>query len=354
MADENKILFKRSQISGNIPRLTSIDLGELALNTTDGKIFIKKNDSIVEFLNSNEFPYNLNKNLSSISTQFGNNSANQVFSSVLGGFNNNITGAGSSIINGESNEITSDFALIGSGFNNKIHPTGDYSVILGGQNNHITHKNSFTLGSNLSSHAENFTYVNNLSSKETVQASTFKANQGLPLSSDFSNVGYTFETDGDTGMFSPIIGGQAGNGTLAFLCNSTETMRMNYNGKVGIGTTNPNEKLTVSGSISATGIISASASNIRVNVVNTTTSRTFSDSDSNKIFHFNTSLSSVSASFPTSLSNGFNAVIMNTGTNSLIISAANLNSAGTTITTRFGGAFVYKDSDNVFAVGRLT
>jgi hypothetical protein len=44
---------------------------------------------------------------------------------------------------------------------------------------------------------------------------------------------------------------------------------------------------------------------------------------------------------------------MNVGTNNLVLSANQLNYAGTIITNSYGGAFVYKDSDNIFAVGRL-
>lgn len=167
MSLNNKILLKRYNTSGVVPSVNSLSAGEVALNISDGKIFFKKiensQERIIEFINSNDNPYILNTSLSSIKTQYGNNIADQVFSIVLGGFENKSSGAGSTVINGEGNEITSDFAFIGTGFNNKIHPTGDYSAILGGQNNLITHKNSFTIGSNLSSHAENFTYVNNLS-----------------------------------------------------------------------------------------------------------------------------------------------------------------------------------------------
>lgn len=167
MSLDNKIFFKRNNTSGFVPSVTSLSSGEIGMNISDGKLFIKKiensNESIAQFLNSEDYPYVLNKSLSSIVAQFGNNNASQVLSLVLGGFENNVSGAGSTIVNGESNEVTSDFAFIGTGFNNKIHPTGDYSAIIGGQNNHITHKNSFTIGSNLSSHAENFTYVNNIS-----------------------------------------------------------------------------------------------------------------------------------------------------------------------------------------------
>ena len=38
------IKFKRSAVSGKVPAITDIDLGELAINTYDGKLFIKKDD----------------------------------------------------------------------------------------------------------------------------------------------------------------------------------------------------------------------------------------------------------------------------------------------------------------------
>lgn len=48
MAD---IKFKRSAVPGKVPLTTDLDLGQLAINTNDGKLFIKKDDgtpSIVE------------------------------------------------------------------------------------------------------------------------------------------------------------------------------------------------------------------------------------------------------------------------------------------------------------------
>jgi len=43
-----KILHKRSSTIGSAPTTASIDLGELAINTTDGKLFLKKSGSIGE------------------------------------------------------------------------------------------------------------------------------------------------------------------------------------------------------------------------------------------------------------------------------------------------------------------
>ena len=46
------IKLKRSSTTGNVPNTSQLDLGELAINTTDGKMFIKKDvsgtESIVE------------------------------------------------------------------------------------------------------------------------------------------------------------------------------------------------------------------------------------------------------------------------------------------------------------------
>lgn len=46
------IKLKRSSTAGNVPTTSQLDLGELAINTSDGKMFIKKDvsgtESIVE------------------------------------------------------------------------------------------------------------------------------------------------------------------------------------------------------------------------------------------------------------------------------------------------------------------
>jgi hypothetical protein len=163
----NTILAKRTSVAGQVPLLSSLSLGEFAVNTTDGLIFLKQHinneDVLINFPHSKIIPYTLNQDLSSVNFQYGSNNVYQILATILGGVNNEISGAGSAIVTGESNLISADFAAILNGFNNRIVPTGNYSSILGGQNNLISHENSFTLGSNLSSHAADFTYVNNIS-----------------------------------------------------------------------------------------------------------------------------------------------------------------------------------------------
>jgi hypothetical protein len=164
MSSPSKILIKGSSIPGKVPALSSLELRELAINVADGKLFTKTaSEEIATFLNSSQAPFILNQSLSSISSQFGSNNVSGVFGAVLNGFNNDVSGSGSTVANGENNDIASDFSFIGSGLNNSISLTADYGAILGGSNNTLNHQSSFIIGSNISSHAENFTYVNNLS-----------------------------------------------------------------------------------------------------------------------------------------------------------------------------------------------
>ena len=44
MAATNTIKLKRSNVQANVPALGDLTLGELAVNTFDGKLFLKKND----------------------------------------------------------------------------------------------------------------------------------------------------------------------------------------------------------------------------------------------------------------------------------------------------------------------
>lgn len=51
----NKILHKRSSVQGKVPLTGDLDLGELAINTRDGKLYLKKDDGIASIV---EVSYN--------------------------------------------------------------------------------------------------------------------------------------------------------------------------------------------------------------------------------------------------------------------------------------------------------
>ena len=44
----NKILHKRNNVSGQEPQSAQLDLGEIAINTADGKMFIKQSDGTIK------------------------------------------------------------------------------------------------------------------------------------------------------------------------------------------------------------------------------------------------------------------------------------------------------------------
>ena len=47
----NTIILKHSKVAGRVPISTDLALGEVAVNTTDGSLFLKKsNGEIVEFM----------------------------------------------------------------------------------------------------------------------------------------------------------------------------------------------------------------------------------------------------------------------------------------------------------------
>ena len=51
-----KVKFKRSSVAGKIPALSNLETGELALNTYDGKLFLKVDKfSFVPSINKETF-----------------------------------------------------------------------------------------------------------------------------------------------------------------------------------------------------------------------------------------------------------------------------------------------------------
>ena len=214
----NKIIFKRNSVSGSIPALSSLSAGEIAINPVDGKIFLKQTtipgnpnfDRIVTFVSNIDQPYVFDSNLSAVYINYGNNAVNQVFSTILGGLFNINSGAGSTIVNGDNNKVYSDISFIGNGYNNAIYLSGayssilngenntitlsgDHSAILGGLNNTINHKNTFILGSNITTTQENCTYVNRLYSLSGIEVGTSKPVSDLYISEN-GNVGIKTET----------------------------------------------------------------------------------------------------------------------------------------------------------------
>lgn len=69
---------------------------------------------------------------------------------------------------------------------------------------------------------------NDVTFSEKVNAKTFRANQGIPNSSDSTELGFAFAGDGDTGMFAEIDpnSSSAGSGQLAFYTNNVKKIKI--------------------------------------------------------------------------------------------------------------------------------
>jgi hypothetical protein len=187
-----KILHKRSNQSGRIPNLSALDLGELAINTYDGTLYTKilrsGEESVIDLLadNSSYFSaFSINYALSSITPSVGGNVVDGVISNILGGYGNLISGSGSTILGGENNLVD-----------------GDFSLSFGLDNNTQGHNNAILLGSGLSAYADNYTYVNNLSTAGNVEAELVVANS-MTVNSNVTATGtyYGAGANNPTGSF---------------------------------------------------------------------------------------------------------------------------------------------------------
>ena len=69
-----------------------------------------------------------------------------------------------------------------------------------------------------------------------ITGNTFRASQGVPNSADSSTTGFAYGADGDTGMFQVGATGAAAGGPIAWFVNSSEKMRIDSAGRLGIGT----------------------------------------------------------------------------------------------------------------------
>lgn len=196
------IKLKRSATQGATPATSALELGEVAINTYDGKMFIKKDDgseSIVEIGASS----GIANVVEDTTPQLGGN---------LDLNSSNITGTGNIDITGT---VTIDGLTVGDG-------TGSEQIL--------------------------------------VDAGAGWAD--LKLNSDATNGGSIYFNDGaDAGQifyYHP-------DNSMRFHTDATERMRIDSSGNVGIGTTSPSGTVDVNGNVLAGGQILSSSAKLQVN-----------------------------------------------------------------------------------------
>ena len=89
-----------------------------------------------------------------------------------------------------------------------------------------------------------------ISSTQINYATGFRSLQGIPSNNDSSVNGYSFGPDGDTGLFSPIIGaGGAENGIVSLFSNNVEKLRADATAVTVFGTLSTTGSFVVNGTI---------------------------------------------------------------------------------------------------------
>jgi hypothetical protein len=105
------VLLKRSAVQNNIPTTSTLALGELAINTYDGKIFIRKDNgvaSIVELSSSSNISYTPTGNISSTTVQTAINELDTEKQATL------VSGTNIRTINGNSLLGSTDLSISGT------------------------------------------------------------------------------------------------------------------------------------------------------------------------------------------------------------------------------------------------
>ena len=141
------------------------------------------------------------------------NTASAYYSNVAGGTGNSASGYFSNIAGGRNNTACGDYSNVGGGWGNTA--SGFYSSILGGYGNNTNNQcNTFILGSNITASQPNYTYVNNLSSQNSINASIISSTSG---NSNQWNFAYSNQTN-----FLPLSGGSM-TGSLTVVGNISAT-----------------------------------------------------------------------------------------------------------------------------------
>ena len=280
------IKAKRSSVQGKVPLTTDLDLGEFAINTFDGKLFIKKNvngtESIVDLsLGTTNLGYSANSTAVTVTSDTGSDinilAANGTIAGVLtagtqtiGGaktFSGNITanqvsstnnGAGTNFQVGDdawigdinlSNTIritgqqdaTQGYLVFGNSSNTALGRTGTGSLTYGGS--------AIILASDTAS-AATASKVVIRDSSSNFSANTISVN-GIVASGDVTIADKIVHSgDTDTSIRFPAAD------TVTVETAGTERMRITSAGNVGIGTNNPTTTLSVYNA--TTSIISVS------------------------------------------------------------------------------------------------
>jgi len=263
------IKLRRSSSSGAVPTTSQLALGEVAINTYDGKVYIKKDVSGTESIVEVGAAASPTPGGSDGQIQFNNTGTLSGASFLYADDSNSRLGIGttspSRILHVENDGLadlllrdTSAYsagtgpAVIFQG-NDSGSTNTQFGAIYGVSNGSNSGELSFETR-NSGSSAERV----RIDSSGNVGIGTSSANERLTISSGnsgscFVQIANTDSGEGDNqGLYVGLTGGDEGyvgtrhNADLVFETNDSERMRIDASGNVGIGNSGPSEKLHVS------------------------------------------------------------------------------------------------------------
>lgn len=139
------------------------------------------------------------------------------------------------------------------------------------------------------------------------------------------------------------------------MINPDITLRMTNTQFTNTTATNLRTTILTGTNVTVNSLTAATPIIANYDVTTVTSSKTFTNADNSKVFHFNTTSTSLCAIFPTSsLSNGFNVGIVNIGTGTVFLSSdlsPIINAPGTQNSTPYSGMFIYEIGNALYGVG---
>ena len=296
------IILRRSSVPGKIPNTSSLELGEIAINTYDGLIFMKKSGSqgeeIISFTNNNysgSFTGSFLGNLEGTSSYAL--TASYTFSTGLTNTAGTITSnlstgvsGGQSVVGGTSSgnnltlsstsHATKGKILFGTSAYDEVNnqlgigtttPSTALEIANGGTlklgGGTAIGQGNILMNSNASIYYDsNVTYLGSNSQTMGMIASSTPAFLSSNGPSIFLRGNSYGAISGQRGLVGLIAGNPssptAGEGELRFYTGATLVrMVIGYNGNVGIGTTSPGYKLDIQGAAAETSLTNTTNNN---------------------------------------------------------------------------------------------